>query len=62
MATLAERWFHRGEQKGLKEGLAEGIFKEKLEIARRMLSRNVPVKEIMEYTSLTEGQIRALIQ
>jgi hypothetical protein len=34
---------------------------EKVEVAREMLAKSVPVKTIAEYTRLGEGNIQALI-
>ena len=42
------------------EGQLEGISKEKMEIAKKMLSRGDGVKDIAEVTGLTEEEIQKL--
>ncbi|MFM2344574.1 MAG: hypothetical protein RLZZ210_1185, partial [Pseudomonadota bacterium] len=50
-----------GEKKGKAEGIAEGALKTKLEIAKKMLSRNILIEYIVEDTGLTKEQIQSLI-
>ena len=43
-----------------KEERKEGKMEEKKEIAEKMLLKNKPISEIMEFTELTEKQIREI--
>lgn len=42
------------------EGKREGILEANRQTAKLMLTKKVPVKEISEYTGLTEQEIRKL--
>lgn len=42
------------------EGEQKGIQKEKVEIAKRMLEKNKPLDEIIEFTGLTKEEIEEL--
>lgn len=48
------------EKKGRDEGIKEGEKKKVLEMAKKMLSKNKPIDEIMEFTDLTKEQIEEL--
>ena len=52
------------ERKGLKEGLAKGEIiganKNKIEIAKKMLSKNMSIDDIIELTSLSKEQVLQL--
>lgn len=50
----------KGMAKGLSEGLSNGIAKGKKEIAKKMKSKNMPLKEIIELTGLTKEEIEKL--
>ena len=41
----------------LKRGKAEGAKARDIEIAKKMLAKNKPISEIMEFTDLTEQEI-----
>jgi predicted transposase/invertase (TIGR01784 family) len=45
------------EEKGLAEGLLEGKIKEKIAIAKKMLSKNKSIEEIIEMTELTSEEV-----
>ncbi len=44
------------------EGIAEGEKNKSLEIAKKMLSKNKPIEEIVEFTGLSAEDIREIIQ
>ena len=44
-------------EKGKAEGRAEGERKTKIEMAKKMLAKNKPVQEIIEFTELTEEEL-----
>ena len=48
------------EEKGLKKGLEEGIEKRNIEIAKKMLQKCIPLKEIAEITGLTKEEIEKI--
>ena len=45
---------------GKEEGITEGINKEKIEIAKKLLKKGTPIEEIIELTELTEEEIKNL--
>ncbi len=49
--------FNKGFIKGTQKGIAAGIKKSKLKAAESLLSRNMPVNEIIEITGLSEKEI-----
>lgn len=49
-----------GIRKGKQEGIQEGIQEEKKIIAKNMVEDNVPIEQIMKYTSLSEDEINNL--
>ena len=51
---------HAGHAEGLAEGRAEGQAESRLEVARKMLSKGLDVKEIAEFTDLTVEAIEKL--
>ena len=55
-----EEGLERGRKEGREEGREEGSSNRALEIARRMLERNLPLDSIVECTGLTEKQVREL--
>jgi hypothetical protein len=52
LAPAYEQWYEKT--------IAEGEEVRGIKIARRMLSKNMPLEEIVELTDLTLAQIRAL--
>ena len=60
IAELKEKAI-RDEENGLRhakeEGIAEGRKASKIEIARKLLERNISLEEIQEITSLTKEEI-----
>ena len=55
-----EEGLQKGLQKGLQTGLVEGEIKAKLEIAKKMKLRNIPIEFIIEDTGLTKEQIERI--
>ena len=49
-----------GRAEGLKEGLKEGIAQRNIEIAKSMLSLNLPIAQIVQVTGLAEDNIKEL--
>ena len=49
-----------GYDRGKEEGRKEGIRNEKINIAKAMLKRNIPIKEIIEITGLSKEEIENL--
>jgi predicted transposase/invertase (TIGR01784 family) len=49
-----------GIKQGLEQGLEKGLEKKAFEVAQKMLSRNVPVSDIVDMTGLNEKDILAL--
>ena len=52
--------FAEGKSEGRKDGLAEGELKKACETAAKMLAKNKPIEEIMEFTELSESEILAI--
>ena len=50
----------RGRSQGKIEGRIEGRKEEKIDIAKKMLKRNIPIEDILEVTGLTEEEIEEL--
>ena len=46
-----------GIEEGRREGKTEGMTVERLEIARKMKAKNMPIEEIMELTELSKEEI-----
>jgi predicted transposase/invertase (TIGR01784 family) len=55
-----ERVFVKGKQEGKAEGEKAGIEKTKIEMAKKMLIKGEPIEKIMEYSELTEAEIREI--
>ena len=51
-----------GLKEGLKEGRQEGIAQRNVEIAKSMLSLNLPIAQIAQVTGLDEKKINELAQ
>jgi len=56
--TVAEQW----EQQGIQKGISQGISQEKFAIAKIMLKRGTPDKEIIEITSIDQKTLNELKQ
>ena len=52
--------FSEGRAEGRAAGLAEGERKKARETALKMLAKNKPLEEIIEFTGLTESEIQSL--
>ena len=50
-----------GIEKGMEKGIEKGIEKGKLETARRMLARRMPVDVIADLTDLSEDEVVGLM-
>ena len=50
----------KGKAEGHAEGLSEGEHNKACEIALKMLAKNKPLEEIVDFTGLTESEIYAL--
>ena len=49
-----------GKAQGLQEGKAQGLQQSKIEIAKKMLSKGMPLDLIVETTGLSEEEIKKL--
>ena len=49
-----------GIRQGREEGLQEGMKERSKAIAKKMLEKNKPIEEIMEFTELTKEEIEKL--
>ena len=49
-----------GKSQGLQEGKAQGLQQSKIEIAKKMLSKGMPLDLIVEMTGLSEEEIKKL--
>ena len=54
------KYEERLKKEAIEKGMKEGIEKSKIEIAKKLLLKNTPLKEIIELTSLSEKQINSL--
>ena len=52
--------YREGMEEGMKEGIKEGVQKEKIEIVKKMLSKSMPIKTIIELTGLSEEEINTI--
>ena len=50
----------RGEKRGLKIGLEQGLVQGKLETAKNLIAMNLPLKDVVKATGLSEKQVRNL--
>ena len=57
-----EEGMKKGMEKGIEKGKIEGERKEKIETAKRMLEKNMPIETIIEVTQLTEKEINEIIK
>ena len=51
---------NKGIKEGINKGKQEGIEESKKEIAKKLLNKNMPLKEISEITELTTQEIKNL--
>jgi predicted transposase/invertase (TIGR01784 family) len=56
MTTIAEKWFNDG----IKHGIEQGVLKEKLIFAKKILLKGFSDKEILELTDLSTEQFQEL--
>jgi hypothetical protein len=56
-----EVWTRHAKEEWMERGREEGMEAEKVEVARKLLAKGVPVETIEECTGLDEGHIQALI-
>ncbi len=47
-------------REGIKEGVTEGRKKERIENAKKMKEKNIPIETIVEITGLTKEEIEKL--
>lgn len=52
--------FETGIEKGIENGIEKGISNEKINIAKKLLKINMPIKQISEITGLSEEKIKEL--
>ena len=59
----AERAYYIAESraKGREQGMAEGERKKAIEMAKKMLLKNKPINEIIEFTELPEDEIKKIV-
>ena len=57
-----KKGMEKGIEKGIEKGKIEGEKKEKIETAKRMLEKNIPIETIIEVTQLTEKEINEIIK
>ena len=61
MTSAIDTAFDDGEKKGFEKGIQKGIQKgakaEKLQIAKKMLKKNITIEDIMDMTGLTQTEI-----
>ena len=55
-----EQGLKEGKQQGLKEGKQQGLKEGKIEIAKKLLSKNIDIKEISNITGLPIDEIERL--
>lgn len=55
-----EKGIEKGMEKGMEEGILKGELKSKKEVARKMLSLNYSMDEIINITGLTKKEINKL--
>ena len=67
LAELREKWemdwnssMDYSKKEGIKEGVTEGRKRERLENARKMKEKNIPIETIVEITELTKEEIEKL--
>ena len=67
LAELREKWemdwnssMDHSKREGIKEGVTEGRKKERLENAKKMKEKNIPIETIVEITVLTKEEIEKL--
>ena len=53
-----EKGIEQGIEKGREQGIEQGIEQEKLETARRMSAKGLPLSDILEFTGLSREKLR----
>ena len=53
--------YELGVEHGMEQGIKEGSKQNSIEIAKKMLAENEQIEKIMNYTNLTEEEIKNLI-
>lgn len=61
IAEGIEKGIKEGIEKGKKQGIVEGAREKQLEIAKKLLEKNMTIEEIKEITGLKESEIKQLI-
>ena len=62
MSDAVKVWKKEGREEGMEAGREAGRIETQLEIARRMLSRNIAVHDVIEVTGLSAEQVIPLSQ
>ena len=67
LAELREKWemdwnssMDYSKREGIKEGVTEGRKKERIENAKKMKEKNIPIETIVEITELTKEEIEKI--
>lgn len=60
MYSIADSWMDEGIAKGRAEGVKEGIKEGMKEVAQKMMSKNLPIRQISEITGLSKEEIEKL--
>ena len=60
MTSAIDTAFDDGEKKGFEKGIQKGAKAEKLQIAKKMLKKNITIEDIMDMTGLTQTEIEDL--
>lgn len=58
--SIADSWMNEGIAKGRAEGVKEGIKEGMKEVAQKMMSKNLPIRQISEITGLSKEEIEKL--
>ena len=60
IAAMMGDAINQGRAEGRAEGRTEGRAEERINFARKLLKRNSPIEDVIEYTGLTHEEIKAL--
>lgn len=60
MVSLAQHWEQQGIQKGIQQGIQQGIQIGEIVMAKKMLEKNKPLDEIIEFTGLNRKELEKL--
>ena len=58
--AIEDAGFDKGLETGIQRGMKMGKEEEKIDIAKKMIEKNMEIKDIMELTDLTEEEIKSL--